>query len=231
MPGVHLGVLWGQRTLWVADGPWSGTSSAYLSGWREGQSTFGRGYGVVGKRSPESTVLPSTPPPDDRPPCSRLPHWLDQHAHPEPRTFRYLDLVRAVIQVPTVAGLLALVAQLHHANITARRDAYNRSVETSLLIEQHELANPNLACALLPRGPQWGLEVSALRAMRYIELNLDLHERLWQQHQDGIFGDEEWEPWHRWFWDGSFPAKWFRRCGRGTATSTRRTSSATSTRR
>ncbi len=158
-------------------------------------------------------MLPSTPPLDEQPPRPRLTHWLDQHAHPESRTFRYLDLVRAVTQVLTVAGLLALVVQLHQANITARREAYNRSVETSLLIEQLELANPDLACALLPEGPERQLEVSEIRAMRYIELNLDLHERLWQQHQDGIFGDEEWEPWHRWFQDGvvtgeMFPAVW-----------------------
>jgi hypothetical protein len=49
--------------------------------------------------------------------------------------------------------------------------------------------------------------------VRYLEMNLDLHERLWQQHQDGIFGDEEWEPWQRWFRDGvvaaeMFPAVW-----------------------
>ncbi|MCD6033049.1 MAG: hypothetical protein K0S78_5231 [Thermomicrobiales bacterium] len=112
-----------------------------------------------------------------------------------------------------VAGLLALVVQLREANITARRDASSRSVDASLLIEQLELANPDLACALLPEGPERRLELSALRAMRYLELNLDLHERLWQQHQEGIFDDEEWEPWQRRFRDGvvtgeMFPAVW-----------------------
>ena len=158
-------------------------------------------------------MVPPAQPPDDQPPRLRLVRWLDRHAHPESRTFRYLDLVRAATQVLTVAGLLALVVQLHQANITARRDAYNRSVETSLLIEQLELDNPDLACALLPDGPERRLELSELRAMRYLELNLDLHERLWQQHQDGIFSDEEWEPWHLWFQEGvvtgeMFPAVW-----------------------
>jgi hypothetical protein len=100
-----------------------------------------------------------------------------------------------VTHVLTLAGLVALVVQLHQANITAKRDAYNRSVEASLLIDQLELANPDLACALLPEGPERQLEVSEMRAMRYLELNLVLHDRLWLQHQDGIFGDEEWEPW------------------------------------
>ena len=158
-------------------------------------------------------MLPPAQPPDEQPPRSRLTQWLDRHAHPESRTFRYLDLIRTVTQVLTIAGLLALVVQLHQANITAKRDAYNRSVEASLLIDQLELDHPELACALLPEGPERQLEVSELRAMRYLELNLDLHERLWQQHQDGIFGDEEWEPWERWFRDGvvtgeMFPAVW-----------------------
>lgn len=155
----------------------------------------------------------SAPRSDAPPPNSRLVQWLDRHAHPESRTFRYLDLIRAVTQVLTLAGLVALVLQLHQANITAKRDAYNRSVEASFLIEQLELANPDLACALLPEGPERQLEVSALREMRYLELNLDLVERLWQQHQDGLFDDEEWEPWQRWFRDGvvtgeMFPAVW-----------------------
>ena len=101
---------------------------------------------------------------------------------PGSRTIRDLDPVRAVTQIPTVAGLLALVVQLHQANITARRDAYNRSVETALLIEKLALANPDLACALLSEGPEWGPAASALRAMRYIEPNRDLHERRWQRH-------------------------------------------------
>jgi hypothetical protein len=167
--------------------------------------------------SPEEQPAPSHPghsaPPDAQPPGSRLARWLDRHAHPQSRTFRYLDLVRAVTHVLTLAGLVALVVQLHQANITAKRDAYNRSVEASLLTEQLELANPDLACALLPEGPERQLEVSEMRAMRYLELNLDLHDRLRQQHQDGIFGDEEWEPWQQWFRQGvvtaeMFPAVW-----------------------
>ena len=150
---------------------------------------------------------------DAQPPGSGLTHWLDRHAHPESRTFRYLDLARALIQVLAVVGLLALVVQLREANFTAKRDAYNRSVDASLLIEQLELANPDLACALLAEGPEQRLALSELRAMRYLELNLDLHERLWQQHQEGILGAEEWEPWQRWFRDGvvtgeMFPAVW-----------------------
>jgi hypothetical protein len=77
-------------------------------------------------------MLPSTPPPDDQPPRSRLTHRLDRHAHPESRTFRYLDFVRAVTPVLTLAGLLALVVQLHQANITARRDAIPASVTCRL---------------------------------------------------------------------------------------------------
>ena len=113
-------------------------------------------------KSPEEQPALSHPghsaPPDAQPPSSRLARWLDLHAHPQSRTYRYLDLVRAVTHVLTLAGLLALVRQLHQANITARRDAYNRSVEASLLIEQLELANPELACALLAEGPERQLE-------------------------------------------------------------------------
>jgi hypothetical protein len=143
----------------------------------------------------------------------RFAQWLDRHTHPESRTSRYLDFARSVTQVLAVAGLLALVVQLHQANITARRDAYNRSVEASLLLEQLELDHPDLACALLPEGPERQLEVSELRAMRYLELNLDLQERLWRQHQEGIFSDDEWAPWDRWFREGvvtgeMFPAVW-----------------------
>jgi hypothetical protein len=152
-------------------------------------------------------------PPTDPPPRSWLTQWLDRHAHRDSRTSRYLEFFRSITQVLTVAGLLALVVQLHQANITARRDAYSRSVDASLIIDQLELNNPELACALLPEGPERQLELSELRAMRYIELNLDLHERLWQQHQDGVFGDEDWEPWEQWFRDGvvtgeMFPAVW-----------------------
>ena len=49
--------------------------------------------------------------------------------------------------------------------------------------------------------------------VRYLEMNLHLHERLWQQHRDGIFDEEEWEPWERRFRDEvvtaeMFPAVW-----------------------
>ena len=72
-------------------------------------------------------MLPPAPPPDAQPPRSGLARWLDRHAYPGSRIFRCLDLARAVTQVLTVAGLIALVVQLHQANITARRDAHNRS--------------------------------------------------------------------------------------------------------
>lgn len=155
----------------------------------------------------------SAPPPDAHPPRRRLTGWLDQHAHPESRTFRYLDLVRALIQVLAVAGLLGLVVQLREANTTAKRDAYNRSVDAALLNERLVLDNPDLACVFKPEGPGRQLELSELRAFLYIEMTLDSHERLWQQHQEGIFDDEEWEPWQRWFRDGivtgeMFPAVW-----------------------
>ena len=165
------------------------------------------------EQPPRSRPGQTASPPVVQPPRLGLTRWLDRHAHPESRTFRYLDFARALIQVLAIAGLLGLVVQLREANITAKRDAYNRSVDVSVLIEQLELANPDLVCALLPEGAERRLELSELRAMRYIEMNLDLHERLWQQHQEGIFDDEEWEPWQRWFRDGvvtgeMFPAVW-----------------------
>jgi hypothetical protein len=144
---------------------------------------------------------------------TRLTLWLDRQASPESRTYRYLDLARSITQVLAVAGLLALVVQLREANNAARRDAYNHSVDASLLIDQVELDSPDLACILLPKGPARQLDLSELRAVRYLELNLDLHERLWRQHQEGVFGDEAWEPWDRWFRDAvvtseMFPAVW-----------------------
>ena len=165
------------------------------------------------EQPPRSRPGQTASPPVAQPPRLGLTRWLDRHAHPESRTFRYLDFARALIQVLAIAGLLGLVVQLREANITAKRDAYNRSVDVALLVSQIELANPDLACALLPEGPERQLALPELRAMRYIELNLDLLERLWQQHQEGIFDDEEWEPWHRWFRDSvvaseMFPAVW-----------------------
>ena len=73
-----------------------------------------------------SPVHPPAPPLDAQAPRSRLARWLDRHAHPESRTFRYLDLARPLIQLPAFSGLLVLVVQVREANITARRDAYNR---------------------------------------------------------------------------------------------------------
>ena len=93
------------------------------------------------------------------------------------------------------------MVQLRQANITAKRGAYNHSVDAALLIAQLELDRPDLACALLPEGPERQLDLSSLRARRFLELNLDLHERLWQQLRDGIFGEAEWEPWQRRFRD------------------------------
>ena len=117
------------------------------------------------------------------------------------------------MQLLGLAGLLTLIVQLHQANIATKRDVYSRSVDAALLLEQLEFAHPDLICALDPDGLERGLEQVELEVVRYLEMNLDLHERLWQQHQDGIFGDEEWEPWQRWFRDGvvaaeMFPAVW-----------------------
>src|SRR4051812_28338247 len=165
-----------------------------------------------GCRSTEGTMRPPAPPDAPRPRHS-LARWLDRQADPASRTYRYLDFARSITQVLAVAGLLALVVQLREANTAARRDAYNHSVDASLLIDQLELASPDLACVLLPEGPARQLGASELRAVRYLELNLDLHERLWRQHQEGVFGDEEWVPWDRWFRDAvvtseMFPAMW-----------------------
>src|SRR3954470_1079113 len=60
-------------------------------------------------------------PPAAQPPRLGLTRWLDRHAHPESRTFCYLDLARALIQVLAIAGLLGLIVQLREANITATR--------------------------------------------------------------------------------------------------------------
>ena len=74
-------------------------------------------------------MLPPLEPSDAQPPRSGLARGLDRHAHPGSRIFRYLGLARAVTQVLTVAGLIALVVQLRQANITARREAHNRPVK------------------------------------------------------------------------------------------------------
>jgi hypothetical protein len=153
--------------------------------------------------------------PPRRPPRSRsgLTAWLDRHTHPDSRASRYVTFAHSVIGLLGLAGLLALVVQLHEANIATRRDVYSRSVDAALLLEQLEFAHTDLICALDPEGPEHGLEQAELEVVRYLEMNLDLHERLWQQHQDGIFDEEEWDPWQRWFRDGvvsaeMFPAVW-----------------------
>ena len=158
-------------------------------------------------------MLPPKHPPCATSPRSRLIAWLDRHAHPESRVSRYANLVQSMFGVLGLAGLLALVVQLHEANIATRRDVYSRSVDAALLLEQLEFEHPDLICALDPDGPEHRLEQAELEEVRYLEMNLDLHERLWQQHQDGIFDDEEWESWARWFRDGvvaaeMFPAVW-----------------------
>ena len=109
--------------------------------------------------------------------------------------------------------MLALIVQFHEANIPTRRDVYSRSVDAALLLEQLEFAHPDLIWALDPNAPEHALEQGEFEAVRYLEMNLDLHERLWLQHQDGIFDEEEWDPWQWWFRDGvvtaeMFPAVW-----------------------
>ena len=68
------------------------------------------------------------------------------------RTFRYLDLARALIQVLAVAGLLGLVVQLREANTTAKRDAYNRSVDAALLNERLYSTTSTSPASSSPRG-------------------------------------------------------------------------------
>jgi hypothetical protein len=158
-------------------------------------------------------MLPPKRPPRANAPRSRLTAWLDRHAHPESRVSRYLTFAHSAIGLLGLAGLLALVVQLHEANVATRRDVYSQSVDAAILLEQLEFAHPDLICALQPDGPERRLEQSEMEVVRYLEMNLDLHERLWQQHQDGIFDEEEWDPWQRWFRDGvvtaeMFPAVW-----------------------
>ena len=158
-------------------------------------------------------MLPPKQPPRARSSRSGLIAWLDRQAHPESRASHYLTFAHSAIGLLGLAGLLALIIQLHEANIATRRDVYSRSVDAALMLEQLEFAHPDLICALDPNAPEHGLEQGEFEAVRYLEMNLDLHERLWQQHQDGIFDDEEWDPWQRWFRDGvvtaeMFPAVW-----------------------
>ena len=152
--------------------------------------------------------------PPKRPPRSRsgLTAWLDRHT-PDSWAARYVSFAHSVIGLLGLAGLLALVIQLHEANVATRRDVYSRSVDAALLLEQLEFAHPDLICALDPDGLERRLEQAELEVVRYLEMNLDLHERRWQQRQDGIFDEEEWIPRQRWFRDGvvsaeMFPAVW-----------------------
>ena len=146
-------------------------------------------------------------------PRSGLIGWLDRHAHPESRVSRYFNFAHSAMQLLGLAGLLALIVQLHEANVATKRDVYSRSVDAALLLHQLEFDHPDLICALEPNGPEQRLEQGQLEEVRYLEMNLHLHERLWQQHKDGIFDEAEWEPWERRFRDAvvtaeMFPAVW-----------------------
>jgi hypothetical protein len=158
-------------------------------------------------------MLPPKRPPRAASPRSGLTAWLDRHAHPESRASRYFTFAHSVLQLLGLAGLLTLIVQLHEANIATKRDVYSRSVDAALLLHQLEFDHPDLICALEPDGPEHRLAQGELEEVRYLEMNLHLHERLWQQHQDGIFDEEEWNPWERRFRDAVvtaelFPAVW-----------------------
>src|SRR5829696_7510807 len=171
-------------------------------------------------------MLPPKRPPRTDSPRSGLTAWLDRHAHPESRASRYFNFAHSVLQLLGLAGLPTLIVQLHEANIATRRDVYSRSVDAALLLHQLEFDHPDLICALEPNGPEHRLARGELEEVRYLEMNLHLHERLWQQHQDRIFDEEEWEPWNggsgtRW----SLP-RWSRRSGLRSGTTSRRSSLA-----
>ena len=158
-------------------------------------------------------MLPPKRPPRTDSPRSGLTAWLDRHAHPESRASRYFNFAHSVLQLLGLAGLPTLIVQLHEANIATRRDVYSQSVDAALLLHQLEFDHPDLICALEPNGPEHRLAQGELEEVRYLEMNLHLHERLWQQHQDRIFDEEEWEPWERRFQDEvvtaeMFPAVW-----------------------
>jgi hypothetical protein len=158
-------------------------------------------------------MLPPKQPPLVDPPRPGLTAWLDRHAHPGSRASRYFTFAHSVLQLLGLAGLLGLLVQLHEANVATRRDVYSQSVDAALVLHQLELAHPDLICALDPDGPEHRLEQGELEVVRYLEMNLHLHERLWQQHHDGIFDEAEWEPWERRFRDEvvtaeMFPAVW-----------------------
>ena len=158
-------------------------------------------------------MLPPQRPPRAAQPRSGLTAWLDRHAHPESRASRYFTFAHSVLQLLGLAGLLTLIVQLHEANIATKRDVYSRSVDAALLLHQLEFDHPDLICALEPDGPEHRLVQGELEEVRYLEMNLHLHERLWQQHHDGIFDEAEWNPWERRFRDAVvtaelFPAVW-----------------------
>jgi hypothetical protein len=134
---------------------------------------------------------------------------MDRHAHPESRASRYFNFPHSVLQLLGLAGLPTLIVQLHEANIATRRDVYSRSVDAALLLHQLEFDHPDLICVLEPNGPEHRLARGELEEVRYLEMNLHLHERLWQQHQDQIFDEEEWEPWERRFRDEVVTAEMF----------------------
>ena len=154
-------------------------------------------------------MLPPKRPPRTDSPRSGLTAWLDRHAHPESRASRYFNFAHSVLQLLGLAGLPTLIVQLHEANIATRRDVYSQSVDAALLLHQLEFDHPDLICALEPNGPEHRLAQGELEEVRYLEMNLHLHERLWQQHQDRIFDEEEWEPWERRFQDEVVTAEMF----------------------
>jgi hypothetical protein len=100
-----------------------------------------------------------------------------------------------------VVGLLAVAVQLREANEAAMRDAHSRSVDAAAQISQALLDRPGIQCALHPDSAYARLDRDARDAVQFIELNLDLHERLWRQHRDGIYSEEDWEDWNNWFRD------------------------------
>jgi len=77
------------------------------------------------------------------------------------------------------------------------------------VLHQLEFAYPDLICALEPDGPERRLEQGELEVVRYLEMNRHLHERLWQQHREGIFDEAEWQPWERRFRDEVVTAEKF----------------------
>ena len=146
-------------------------------------------------------MLPPKRPPGLRPRRAGVVRWLDRHAHPDSRAWRYLHLAQALVGVLGVVGLLAVAAQLRETNEAAKRDAHGRSVDAAAQISQALLDRPGIQCALHPDSPYGRLDRDARDAVQFIGLNLDLHERLWREHGAGVYGDEDWQDWDRWFRD------------------------------